>query len=221
MEHGISWNPTKSCCYWNIDVVPFFLYMRHFVSGFCCHSGGWQNSPFKVDDVSDTVDGKIRLTSWGWQFFSVFTGFLLYIPGGAGFLDPSTVWLVNSFVMLIPSVYPVSFDQEFTDIKTCLSKRNMSDLSSGEAFLLTKNSYLCFAIDTCTWNYTLGRGYTEESHPPAAWAFDRYMPWGWLGNIDDIQEPIIRRMFTDILYIHLHRFTTLDFFLAKQKYWAN
>ena len=35
---------------------------------------------------------EIRLTSWGWSFIPLFTGFFTsQVPGGAGFL-PSTVW---------------------------------------------------------------------------------------------------------------------------------
>ena len=56
------------------------------------------------------------------------------------------------------------------------------NLSSGEAFLLTKNSYLCFAIDTCTWNDTLGRGYTEEGRTRRCMGLWRYMPWRVIGK---------------------------------------
>ena len=105
---------------------------------------------------------------------SCFPGGMFLLPFFLGWfcvgISPSKLILTSEVLCDVDAgcVYPMSFDQGFTDIKNMSfkNKKHVVYLISGEAFLLTKNSYLCFAIDTCTWNHTLGRGYTEDGRPP-------------------------------------------------------
>ncbi len=94
----------------------------------------------------------------------------VFLGGFCVEIRPSKLIMTSEFLCDVDAgcVYPMSFDQGFTDIKNMSfkNKKNVVYLISGEAFLLTKNSYLCFAIDTCTWNHTLGGGYTEDGRPP-------------------------------------------------------